>query len=62
MKACVNRETCISCGLCVLTCPEIFSFDEEGIAKATGQITDEIYAMAESARTSCPVDAIDIES
>lgn len=61
MKAWVNKEGCIQCGLCVASCPEVFSFDENGIAEATGQITDENYASAESARQSCPVEVIDIK-
>lgn len=60
MKAVVNKEGCISCGLCVSTCPEVFSFDEDGIAEASGQINEENYASAESARSSCPVAVIDI--
>lgn len=60
MKAVVNKEGCISCGLCVSTCPEVFVFDENGIAEANGQITDANFASAESARSSCPVAVIDI--
>lgn len=60
MKAVVNKDGCISCGLCVSTCPEVFSFDEDGLAEASGQLTDDNFASAESARTSCPVAVIDI--
>ncbi|MDO5154796.1 MAG: ferredoxin [Eubacteriales bacterium] len=60
MKAYVDQEGCISCGLCVASCPEVFSFDENGVAEATGGLTDENFASAESARTSCPVSVIDI--
>lgn len=60
MKAVVNKEGCISCGLCVSTCPEVFAFDENGVAEANGQITDSNFASAESARSSCPVAVIDI--
>lgn len=60
MKAVVNKDGCISCGLCVSTCPEVFSFDEDGIAEASGKIDDSNYASAESARSSCPVAVIDI--
>lgn len=60
MKAYVNEEGCISCGMCVASCPEVFSFNEDGIAEATGAITDENYASAESAKTACPVAVIDI--
>jgi ferredoxin len=60
MKAVVNQEGCISCGMCVSTCPEVFSYNEDGVAEATGQLTDENFASAESARTACPVAVIDI--
>lgn len=60
MKAVVNQEGCISCGLCVNTCPEVFEFNADGVAEANGQITDANYASAESARSSCPVAVIDI--
>lgn len=60
MKAVVNQEGCISCGLCVSTCPEVFSFDEDGVAEANGKIDESNYASAESARSSCPVAVIDI--
>ena len=61
MKAVVNKDGCIQCGLCVSTCPEVFSFDEDGYADANGQITDSNYASAESARNACPVSVIDIK-
>lgn len=61
MEAYVNKETCISCGLCVATCPEVFSFDADGIAEATGTLNDSNFASAESARSACPVEAIDIK-
>jgi ferredoxin len=46
--------------MCVSTCPEVFSYNEDGVAEATGQLTDENFASAESARTACPVAVIDI--
>lgn len=60
MKAIVNQEGCISCGLCVSTCPEVFAFDEDGVAIANGQMDDANYAAVESARNACPVEVIDI--
>lgn len=62
MKAYVDRDTCISCGLCEATSPDIFSLDDEGIAVPA---TDELEGAAlESARTCeelCPVDAIHVK-
>ena len=28
MKAHVDRRGCIACGLCVVTCPEVFQFED----------------------------------
>ncbi len=61
MKAEVDQDGCIACGLCVSTCPEVFGFNEDGVAEANGQITDANYASAESARNACPVEVIDIK-
>lgn len=61
MKAYVIKESCIACGLCVATCPEVFSFDEDGLAESSGKISDENYASVESARNACPVEAIDLK-
>lgn len=60
MKAVVNKDGCISCGLCVSTCPEVFAFGDDGLAEANGKLTDSNFASAESARNSCPVSVIDI--
>lgn len=39
MKAVVDEETCIACGLCVGTCETVFTFNDDG--KAMSQV-DEI--------------------
>ena len=61
MKARVN-EGCISCGACVATCPEVFRFDENDLAVAYADVTDETEAQAKEARDGCPVDVIDLEA
>ena len=61
MKARVN-EGCISCGSCVATCPEVFRFDENDLAVAYADVTDETEAQAKEARDGCPVDVIDLEA
>ncbi|SHN20072.1 ferredoxin [Gracilibacillus kekensis] len=30
----IDKETCIACGVCGATAPELFDYDEEGIAFA----------------------------
>ena len=32
MKAVVDRDLCIGCGLCEQTCPEVFRIGEDGLA------------------------------
>lgn len=61
MKARVN-EGCISCGACVATCPEVFRFDENDLAVAYADVTEETEAQAKEARDGCPVDVIDLEA
>lgn len=62
MKAIVDQDTCISCGLCVNTCPEVYQFDEESKAMAIEEeIPDNTIPTAMEARDGCPVNAIDIK-
>ena len=61
MKAVVDRDLCIGCGLCAEICPDVFEMDDESIAQV---IVDVIPAEAEEtakeAASSCPVEAITI--
>ena len=41
MKAIVNQDTCISCGLCISTVPEVFEVNADGKAEAFGHTTTE---------------------
>lgn len=59
MKAIVN-EGCISCGACVSTCPDVFRFNEEDLAEAYADVTEDTQEAAEEARDSCPVSVIDL--
>jgi len=59
MKAVVDKETCIGCGLCPSLCPEVFEMQDDGKA---GTIVDDVPSDAEScakeSEESCPVNAI----
>lgn len=59
MKATVN-ESCIACGLCAETCPEVFSMGGDGFAHG-GDVGAEHLEAAQEARDGCPVSAISIE-
>lgn len=62
MKAYVNQETCISCGLCEGVCPDVFELNEEGKSVTIlDEIPDEFLSSAQDAESGCPVDAIVVE-
>ena len=62
MKAMVDKDTCIGCGMCPSICPEVFDMDDDGKAHA---IVDEVPSDnedgAQEAADSCPVSAISVE-
>ena len=62
MKAYVDPDLCISCGLCPSICPDVFSMDDETdkAVAIEGEIASEVQDAAVEARDSCPVSAIDI--
>lgn len=61
MKAVVNQNTCIGCGLCVGTCPDVFSMDSDTKAVAINQpVPAQLEEDVVSAKDSCPVNAISI--
>lgn len=51
----VDREKCISCGLCASLCPEIFEMDDNMKAKVKAQ---KKLPCVDDAVSSCPVEAI----
>ena len=61
MKANVDKDTCIGCGLCPSICPECFDMEDDGKA---GVIVNEVPSgaqdSAKEAETSCPVSAISV--
>ena len=59
MKAKVN-DGCISCGACVAAYPEVFRFNDEDVAEAYAEVTEDVRETAEEARDGCPVSVIDL--
>ena len=61
MKFRVN-DSCIGCGLCEGTCPEVFHMTDDGVAEAIdAEVSAEDLAAAEEAMDGCPVGAIEKE-
>lgn len=62
MKAKVNKDTCIGCGLCSSICEQVFEMDDD--AKAIAKVSEfpkEKQDEARDAKSSCPVDAITLD-
>lgn len=61
MKATVNKNTCIGCGICVDICPEIFEIDPQGLSEAmVAEVSSYYLPEAMNASSACPTNAIKI--
>ncbi|MDU4861040.1 MAG: ferredoxin [Terrisporobacter othiniensis] len=62
MKAYVDKDLCIGCGVCPSVCPEVFEMGDDGLSHV---IVDAVPSGSEDdakdAEGSCPVDAIKVE-
>ncbi|MBM7569793.1 ferredoxin [Aquibacillus albus] len=63
----VDKETCIACGACGATAPDIFDYDDEGIAyvrldnnKGTATVPSELEDDLLDAYEECPTESIKI--
>ncbi len=62
MKASIEREGCISCGLCETTCPQVFRMAEDGLAEVyVNPVPKPVENAAIEARDNCPVSVITVE-
>lgn len=62
MKAFVDAEACIGCGLCSDTCPEVFELGDDNIARAKVPVVPkQAEASCREAAAACPTEAIKIE-
>jgi len=62
MKAYVDKDGCIACGLCTEVCPEIFSMEDDGKAGASNEeIAENLITSAKAAEEECPVSVITVE-
>ncbi|HHT96515.1 MAG TPA: ferredoxin [Clostridiales bacterium] len=62
MKATVDQDGCIGCGLCADICPEVFLMNDDGLAEAyVDPVPEEFEASAQEAADGCPVSVITVE-
>ncbi len=57
-KVTVDVSTCVGCGLCEQSCPEVFEVQGDGIAHTKAQICS-LHDLTEVAQ-QCPVNAIKV--
>jgi ferredoxin len=59
LKVFVDQDLCISCGLCIDTCPSVYDWNDDGKASAIdGEVPSDNEDEAREALESCPSDAI----
>ena len=56
-KCNVNKDLCISCGMCTAIAASAFAFGDDGKAEC---ILDDAEDSVQEAATSCPVQAIEV--
>lgn len=61
MKAIVDKETCIGCGLCPETCPEVFKMEGDKAVVHVDSVPEEVEDSCKKAADECPVNAITVE-
>lgn len=61
----INKESCIACGLCQLIAPDLYEYDQDGIAytkkddnKGIIAVENDELDVFKKAYTSCPTGAI----
>ena len=58
----IDRDGCISCGVCIDTCPNVFRYADDGIAEVyVDQVPEEDKDCAVEAQENCPVSVILVE-
>jgi len=59
MKVYVDQDLCISCGLCISTCGEVFDWNDDDKAEAkVPEVPAELEDAVQEAIDGCPTEAI----
>ncbi len=62
-KITVNKDTCIACGACIATAPEVFKWGSDGKSEPINEIIDneDLINKAKEAASLCPTNSIKVE-
>jgi ferredoxin len=58
MKAAIDQDLCVGCGLCPDICPEVFEMGEDTATVKVVDVPAAVEASCVEAMESCPVEAI----
>jgi ferredoxin len=61
MKAIVDKDLCLGCGLCVEVCPEVFEMKDDKAEVKVDPVPSEVEPSCRDAAKQCPVEAIKVE-
>lgn len=61
MKAIVDKDACIGCGLCESTCPEVFEMEDSVAVVKADPVPPQAEKTCLEAAENCPVAAITVE-
>ncbi|MCS1350953.1 ferredoxin [Mechercharimyces sp. CAU 1602] len=67
MRTWVDKDTCIACGACGAAAPDVYDYDEDGIAyvildnnTGTAIIEEDLHEEVRDAQEGCPTDSIKV--
>lgn len=60
MKVKIDREGCISCGMCVSICPDVFRIADDGFSEVYKNPDESNSNLVQEAVDNCPVEVIHI--
>ena len=61
MRVTVDEETCIGCGLCAETCPDVFELKDDKAYVKMDEVPEQFADACREAAEECPVEAIQID-